>query len=116
MDRLPARLKPIVRTLLDESAVGDAVTLDRIGEAIGTVAVSADDVEAMLTALEHAGRRVTGPEGGGLTDTLKKVLVAARDLAVLHGRKPTVGELALRTGYSRHAVRTALSLGRVMGR
>ena len=113
---LPSRLGPILAKLLAASEGSREVTLDEVGEAIGVAAVSFEDVEALLGALEGAGRRVRGPEGARGVGNLRRVLPEARALATSLGRRPTLAELAARTGLSEDDVRHALALGRVMGR
>jgi DNA-directed RNA polymerase sigma subunit (sigma70/sigma32) len=116
MTTLPTKLAPILARLLAESADSRQVTLDEVGEAIGVLAVSTDDVDALLAALEKEGRQVKGPEGQRGVGNLRKVLPAARALTGSLGRAPTPAELAELTGLSEDDVRHALALGRVMGR
>jgi hypothetical protein len=111
---LRPELDEVVRALLARHA--ESVTLDAIGEAIGARAVSTEDVEAILTALETAGRAVVGPEGARGAETLRRVVPAARELAQSLGRKPTIEEIAAHIGLSAEQVRHALALGSVMGR
>ncbi len=92
------------------------VSLDAMGEAIGLVPVSTDDVDTLMTALEKAGRRVVGPEGARGVGNLRRVIPAARTLAATLGRKPTLAEIAAEAGIGEDDVRHALALGRVMGR
>jgi hypothetical protein len=113
---LPAKLEPIFAHLLSNSADSRRLTLDEVGEAIGVVAVSTDDVDVLLAALEKEGREVVGPEGARGVGNLRQVLPAARALTRSLGRAPTFAELAKQTGLSEDDVRHALALGRVMGR
>jgi DNA-binding MarR family transcriptional regulator len=110
-----AELQSIVDALLAKSAPGEAVSLDQLGEAVGDRAVSQDEIEAMLAALERAGRPVSSPRRDGRAD-LHTVLRAARALREQHGRPATVAELSAHTGLSPEAVRSALALAQVMGR
>jgi hypothetical protein len=116
MAALPKKLEVVLVRLLANSAASGRVTLDEVGEAIGVVPVSTDDVDALLTALEEAGREVAGPEGARGVKNLQRVIPAARALAVSLGRAPTLVELAAQTGLSEDDVRHALALGRVLGR
>jgi hypothetical protein len=116
MSALPPKLEPIATKLLAESAASKTVTLDAMGEAIGLVAVSTEDVDALMTALERAGRRIVGPEGARGVGNLRRVIPAARALAAKLGRTPSLAELAAETGLGEDDVRHALALGRVMGR
>jgi hypothetical protein len=113
---LPPKLAPVLARLLADSESSRRVTLDEVGEAVGVVAVSTDDVDALLAALEAAGRETVGPEGARGVENLRRVLPAARGLAASLGRPPTLGELVRQTGLSEDEVRHALALGRVMGR
>jgi len=107
-------LDSVVRELIARSA--REVTLDEIGEALGALAASTDEIDAILSALEAAGRAIVGPEGGRGAETLRAVLPAARALAASFGRKPTIDEIAAHIGLPAERVRHALALGRVMGR
>ena len=111
-------LRPALQEVVDGLLVHHAqeVTLDEIGEALGTLAVTTDEVDAVLSALENAGRAIVGPEGARGAETLRAVLPAVRALAVSLGRKPTLDEIAARVGLPVERVRHALALGRVMGR
>jgi hypothetical protein len=113
---LPRKLAPVLKRLLAESEASRRLTLDAVGDAIGLVPVSTDDVSALLAALEKAGRDVVGPEGARGADNLKRVLPAARALGATLARRPTLAEIARETGLSEDDVRHAIALGRVMGR
>jgi hypothetical protein len=113
---LPPKLVAVAARLIAQSEASKQVTLDAIGEAIGVVAVSTDDVDVLLTWLEHAGRQVVGPEGARGVGNLQRVMPAARALATRLGRAPSLAELAAETGLAEADVRHALALGRVMGR
>jgi hypothetical protein len=106
----------VVESLALEYEARGSVPLDALGEAIGTRAISAPEIEAMLDALERRGLAVAGPEGGGLLQTLEAVLSTARLLVGDLGRRPTSKEVALRAGMSVDEVRAALRLGSVLGR
>lgn len=108
-------LRKVLEGLLAESAVEGAVTLDAIGDAIGARAVSLDEIEAIIAAIEHAGRRIVAPEGGGGEGRLGKVLEAARALRAA-GEVPTVAAIVRRTGLTTEQVRHALALAQVMQR
>jgi hypothetical protein len=113
---LPPKLAPALARLLVRSERSKKVTLDEVGEAIGVVVVSTEDVDLLFGALEKAGRAVVGPEGQRGVGHLQRVLPAARALAASLGRPPTRAELAERTGLSEDEVKHALALGQVMGR
>lgn len=113
-------MKPELQAVLDAllAASDDTreVSLDSLGEALGTHAVSTDDVDEIMRALESSGRRVIGPEGGGGEDDLRIVVTTARTLVTELGRKPSVPEIAARSGLSEEDVRHALALAQVMQR
>jgi len=113
---LPPSLVSVAARLIAESEDSKQVTLDAIGDAIGVIAVSTDDVDTLLTWLERAGRKVVGPEGARGVGNLQRMMPAARTLATRLGRAPTLAELAAETGLAEEDVRHALALGRVMGR
>jgi succinyl-CoA synthetase alpha subunit len=111
-----AELQSIVVALLAASADAGEVSLDAIGVAIGARAITSVEIDAMISALEAAGRKVVGPEGGAGEARLKEVVAAARALGPELGRKPTVAEIAARSGLSADEVRHALALLKVMQR
>jgi hypothetical protein len=113
---LRAELKAIVTELLAASEGTRAIALDAIGEAIGTRAITPEEIEGIMKALEAAGRSVVGPAGGDGEARLKAVLTAARELRPALGRAPTVGEIAARSGLEEEQVRHALALAKVMQR
>lgn len=109
-------LQTIVEDLLAASADSREIHLDAIGEAIGARAITTPEIEAIMDALDAAGRRIVGPQGGGGEDSLKAVIATARTLGPELGRKPTVAEIAARSGLSEEEVRHALALAKVMQR
>ncbi len=123
---LRGELRTIVEALLTSSASTKEVSLDAIGQAIGTRAITPVEIDAMIAALEASGRAVTspfasphgpdGPERGAGEDRLKAVVAAARVLAPELGRPATVAEIAARSGLALDEVRHALALLRIMQR
>jgi hypothetical protein len=109
-------LQLIVDALLAGSESSREISLDAIGDAIGPKAVSAEDVDAIMTALESRGRHVVGPSPGNGEERLGKVIEAARALGSELGRRPNVIEIAARSGLTIEEVRHALGLARVMQR
>ena len=109
-------LEEVVEGLLAASTDSRVVSLDEIGDAIGTRAVTTADIEAILAALEARARRIVGKDTGRGVDNLRAVLAATRALASELGRKPTLDEIVARSGLSRDAVHHALALARVMQR
>jgi DNA-directed RNA polymerase specialized sigma subunit len=109
-----AELQAIVDQLLAASAGSGEVALDSIGRAIGARAVTTIEIEAIIDALDKAGRKIVGPDGGTGEARLKAVVAAARALGPELGRKPTVAEIATRAGISKEDVVHALALLKVM--
>jgi hypothetical protein len=105
-------LADVVASLADK----EEVSLDELAHAIGARAVSFDDVDAIIHALEASGKRVGSAAGGGGEERLRVLLPAARALREELGRPPTMDELALRTKMHRDRVRLTLLLAQVMGR
>jgi DNA-directed RNA polymerase sigma subunit (sigma70/sigma32) len=92
------------------------VSIDAMGDALGASAVDATQIDAILTALEGAGRKVDAPSGAHGIAALRKVVPAAKEIAKEQGRTARVPEIAERSGLSEDEVRRALLLARVMGR
>ena len=112
-------LRPALRDVFERlrAAGADAgeVSLDAIGEGLSSMSVSLDEIDALLAALEAAGLRVVGPQGGDGEQQLQRVVDAARALSQ-SGSRPTLTAIASRTGLSPDQVRQALALARVMQR
>ncbi|CAN5838762.1 hypothetical protein BH11MYX4_BH11MYX4_23780 [soil metagenome] len=113
---LRRELQAIADALLAASAESHEVTLDAIGQAIGTRAVTPVEIDALIATLEAAGRSITGPQGGAGEDRLKAVVAAVRLLRPELGRAPSPGEIATKAGLSEDDVRHALTLLKVMQR
>jgi hypothetical protein len=113
-DRRP-EVQRVIDTLLAETPAGQEIALDRVGDLVGAQHFTHDEVDAVIAAVESAGRPVTAPRATARAD-LHSVLAAARAIERETGRRATVEAIATRTGLSIEAVRQALALGRVMGR
>ena len=109
-------LRKIVDDLLAASADSREIHLDAVGEAIGARAITTPEIEAIMDALDAAGRKLVGPQGGDGEARLKTVVATARTLQPELGRKPTVAEIAARSGLTEDDVRHALTLAKVMQR
>lgn len=108
-------LRAIEEELFDRATKGDrSVSLDAIGTALGARQVSAQEIDALVGALEARGIRVTGPEGQRGEANLAKVIAATRALKGELGRAPSRNEVAARAGISEDAVAQALALVRTM--
>lgn len=114
MSGLRPELRELVEGLLQATAEGDAIDLDAIGEAIGARAISQDEIDAILSAIEKRGRRIASTEGARGEGNLKAVLDAARFLRKELGRAPRPDEIAARAGMSRAEVQHALALAKVI--
>jgi hypothetical protein len=113
---LRPELASVASQLIERHRDRGEVGLDALGEAIGELAISHDEIDALISALESAGLEVGAPSGDGAALALRAVLPAARALERELGRRPTIGELAARTGLPPGAVRSALLLGQMMAR
>jgi hypothetical protein len=111
--QLRAELRKIVEQLL---AGGDDVSIDAIGEAIGVRAVSVPEVDAIIQALEDAGRTVVGAGELRGEESLRAVVGSIRTLSGSLGRKPSSMEIAEHAGLTVEQVRHALFLARIMQR
>jgi hypothetical protein len=107
-------VEAVLRALLARGS--DAVSLDEIGEAIGTVAVSMQDIEALFAALESHGKRIAEPPAAAVSASLQVVLAAARDLRRETGAIPAPAEIARRAGLPLEEVRRALLFATVVQR
>ena len=107
----------IFTLLLQETDGAEVVSLDRVAEAIGAAPVTMQDIEAILDALEAAGRRVESkPELKDPPLALAQVLKAVRSFSAVSGRRPTLPEIAQHSGLSVGEVRFALLYARVLVR
>jgi len=113
---LRPELAALVEDLVRGTAKGDSITLDAVGEAIGTRAIAPPEIDAMLSAIEARGRRVVSAEGGRGELHLKSVVAAARELRTELGRPPRPDEIAARAGLTTAEVQHALALARIMQR
>ena len=116
MSALRTELREIARALLAASEDSRTVALDDVGSAIGDLAVTHDEIDALISELEAQGRTVSGPRPGAAAEHLRRVLPAARALTLRTGKKPSPEALARETGLTVDEVRGALALGRVLGR
>ena len=109
-------VQAIVDRLLATSATKKELTIDEVGEALGTMRIDTTEIEALLVALEGAGRKLIVPTGATGIASLKVVLPATRALSTALGRRPSIDEIAEKTRLSVADVRRALLLAQVMGR
>jgi 2-hydroxychromene-2-carboxylate isomerase len=109
-------LAAVLTRLLVDSERTRKVSLDRIGEAIGTHAVSTDEIESLFSALEARGRTVVAQSGGDGERLLKQVVSAARELKQDATRRITIDDVAQHAGITREQVISALALLHIMQR
>jgi hypothetical protein len=112
--KLRPELADIVNTLL--AAGADGLSLDELADALGTTAVSYQEIEAMIARLEAGGVLVHSPEAVDLPTELGKVIETARALEAELGRIPSTLEIAERSGLAHASVRRALLYARVLAR
>jgi len=84
------------------------VDLDVIADAIGSQAVSYEDVDALVDALEAAGLRVGELPSEIDVAFVRELVGVARALQREGGRPPSLGALAARVGRHPVVVRAAL--------
>lgn len=111
---LRPELLAIAEALLETEA--ERLSLDQIAEAIGTLRVTPDEIDALLAWLEARGRPVADPVGQGASALLGEVLGAARVLRAELGRTPQPREIAERASLSLEAVQRALWFARILQR
>jgi len=91
------------------------ISLDEVAEAIGALAVSMPEIEAVFDTLEAAGHRVEA-ERKNPPEALAQVLATVRSFSAISGRRPTLPEIAEHSGLSVGEVRFALMYARVLVR
>lgn len=113
---LREELELVVQELLESSTQGGAIALDSIGHALGTTAVSSEEIELIFVRLEAQGRSVHAPPGGRGEVWLRQVVTAARALKAEGTARPTLAQVAERAGLTRDEVLSALYLLSIMQR
>lgn len=109
-------LAAVLAKLIADSELTRVIALDAIGEAIGTHAISTDEIDALFSALEQRGRTIASPAGGKVEGMLKLVVGAARELKRAAPRRLTIDDVALQAGLTREQVISALALLHIMQR
>jgi hypothetical protein len=95
---------------------GQALSLDQIADALGSMRISADEIDALFAWLEARGHVVGAASGPGAAELLTQVLSAARGLRAELGRAPQPREIAERSALSLDAVQRALWFARILQR
>lgn len=91
------------------------LSLDVIGATLGAAEVTSEEIGELLDALEGAGKAIHS-EATPARDHLALVITVAKALRQEQGTKPTVAQIATRSGLDEGAVRTALLFASVLGR
>jgi hypothetical protein len=92
-----------------------AITLDELGDAIGAMSITGEEIGALIDALEGEGCSVAAEPGGDGAKALRQVLDVARTMKA-SGRTPTAADIASATGLPLPRVHHALALARIMSR
>ncbi len=90
-----------------------SITLDELGDAVGTRSITAAQIEALIVALEEAGVTVGGDQQPDLKQLLKTVVQTALVLR-RQGERPTAATIARASGLSSSAVKIALLYSEVI--
>jgi hypothetical protein len=118
--RYPRCVRPAVEAVLFALAasvdVGAPISIDAIGDALGTMAITTEEIEELFVALERNGHGIAASEGARGEQNLKKVVAAARAIREESGGKATVTQIGARAALSEEEVKFALALLRVMQR
>jgi len=94
----------------------EVLSLDQVGDAIGTRRITPDEIDELFTWLEAQGRVIGDPVGRGSLELLSEVLGLARQLKTDLGRTPRPEEIAASSGLSLAAVQRALWFARILQR
>lgn len=105
----------LLETLLEACPEGAAFSLDDFAELVAPANLASDQIDALIGALEQAGRAVEA-DPMALRGELGVVLASARRFVAERGRRPSVDELAAHANVSATVVRRALVFGRLMAR
>ena len=111
------RMRPEVAAIISAllARTEDQLTLDMIAETIGAAAVSVEDIDQMIQALEQQDR--LAEEGvRSASDELAITLGSARRLRATLKRAPTPEEIASDANISVARVRGALLFARILQR
>lgn len=91
------------------------IALDVVGDAVGAMRISQDEIEQLFARLEQAGFTIAAPTRK-LKEHLRPVLEHARRLKQQTNATPDVVAISRATGLSVAEVRAALLFASVMGR
>lgn len=111
---LRPELMSVARAL--EALDVEVLSLDHVGDAIGTLRITPDEIDELFAWLEGRGRVIGDPVGRGSLELLAEVLSLARQLRTELGRTPRPEEIVARSGLSPAAVQRALWFARILQR
>jgi hypothetical protein len=114
--KLRAELTTVIETLIRAGGAKREISLDALGDAIGTRSVSYPEIDAMISALEARGYKVVAPDNPRGEQHLREVVAAARALSNELGRRPNLGEICQRSHLDPEQVKHALMLARIIQR
>ncbi|MCH2108970.1 MAG: hypothetical protein MK135_06545 [Polyangiaceae bacterium] len=93
----------------------DFISIDALGEAIGTDQASYEEIDALIHWLEEQGHEVGDATGASLKEALQRVLMMARKLKS-EGREASQQAIATELGITPREVRVALLYAEVLAR
>jgi len=96
-----------------QSQATRSITLDELGDVVGTRSITAAQIEALIVSLEDAGVTVGGDQEPDLKQLLKTVVQTALALRRQGGR-PNAANIAQMSGLSPSAVKIALLYSEVI--
>ncbi len=110
-------MRPAIAAIIELLLKRDerVLSLDLIGEVIGTEPISFDEIEDIYRSIENAGRQIDGVTPD-VRRQLELVLREARRVKLLEHRVPTIESIAEATGLTAIEVRSALLFASVLGR
>jgi hypothetical protein len=110
-------MRPTIAAILESllKRQEQVLSLDAVGEAVGTEPIAPGEVEELFQALENAGRQI-GAVTPNVRQHLALVLREARRLRLKQHSTPDIVAIAAATGLAAGEVRAALFYASVLGR
>ena len=110
-------LSPELQSIFDAlmKAHPDGLTLNELSDETWRKPLSYADIDELIGAFEEAGIDLEAAEPQPRPDELARVLATARALEDETGKRPSIDEIAIRSGLTATTVRRALRLGRALG-
>ena len=111
-------LRPPLQAVAESLLALDAtvISLDHIADALGTLRITPDEIDALFGLLESHGRVIGDPVGRSAAVLLGEVLAVGRRLRAELGRPPQPREIAEHSALSLEAVQRALWFARILQR